>query len=91
MRERNQILNKLNFTLKSPEKMSLKSNYSTLMMFYGLGCDVLDLHFWPFLDKYLNVLCSLDEIISGKRSFSLTTDICHVKSALLVSFPCFEK
>lgn len=83
--ERQRILSTLNQTLKSPEKMSLKLNYSILTMFYGLGCDVLDLHFWPALDKYLNVLSSLDQIIAGKRSISLTTDICHVKSALLVS------
>lgn len=67
-----------------PEKMSLKLNYSVLLMFYSLGCDNLDAHFWPLLNKYLNVLCSLDEIISGKRSILLTTDICHVKSALMV-------
>lgn len=68
----------------SPEKMSLKLNYRILLMFCGLGCEILDMFFWPNLNKYLNVLASLDEIISGKRSILLCTDICNVRSALLV-------
>lgn len=75
----------LNNTLQNTEKMSLKLNYSVLLMFYGLGCDALDVHFWPILETYLNVLASFDEIIPRKRSIQFTTDICRVRSALLVS------
>lgn len=84
LEERKKILCTLKKTLISPGKISLKLNYSVLIMFYSLGYDVLDLHFWPILNKYLNVLSSFDEIISEKRSILLTNDICHVKSALLV-------
>lgn len=82
--EKGKILVTIKKTLMNPEKMSLKLNYGILLMFYSLGCDNLDAHFWPLLSKYLNVLCSLDEIISGKRSISLTTDICHVKAAVIL-------